>query len=666
MRSAPSVLVFLASVAFVSANQVTPVQKVIQLLNGMIEKGKKEKHEEMVQFNAYQQFCQLTQVQKQDAISDANEQIEILAADISEFDSQAEALAEKIAKHDGTISTAEGDLKQARNIREIENEDFVATQADYTSSIHALDDGIETLKAQQAHTGGVHTALNQIAALPKVPEEARKAILAFVQHGQDPEENLAVSAPEANAYESQAGGIIDMITKLRGKFEDERGSLEDEEMKARQSFEMEELQLTNLIDKQTKARTEKSEEKAKALQAAADARGDKADTTQTRDDDSKYLQDLTTTCQAKAQAFAARQDLRADEISAIEKAVEILSSGSVAGMSEKHLPQLVQVKKASPALAQLRSGSATPAQLKVAAFLKGRAEAMGSRMLSALAVRVSEDPFKKVKKMIRDLVVKLMEEANEEAQQKGFCDQELATNEQTRKEKQAGVETLTAEIDELNASISQLSEQVADLTKAVAELDAAVAKSTNIREEEKEKNAATVKDAREAQTAVAQALSVLKEFYYHAGDATALVQEPEIFSDEPYKGMQSENGGVVGMIEVIQSDFARLEAETVAAEDQAQKEYDQFMQDSAIDKGQKSTDIQHKSKKKQNDEKALQERTTDLAGMQKELDAANAYFEKLKPSCLDASESYEDRVARRKEEIQSLQEALKILSGDSV
>merc|ERR1719235_1101632 len=338
-------------------------------------------------------------------------------------------------------------------------------------------------------------------------------------------------------------------------------------MKARQSFEMEELQLTNLIDKQTKARTEKSEEKAKALQAAADARGDKADTTQTRDDDSKYLQDLTTTCKAKAEAFAARQDLRADEISAIEKAVEILSSGSVAGMSEKHLPQLVQVKKASPALAQLRSGSATPAQLKVAAFLKGRAEAMGSRMLSALAIRVSEDPFKKVKKMIRDLVVKLMEEANEEAQQKGFCDQELATNEQTRKEKQAGVETLTAEIDELNASISQLSEQVADLTKAVAELDAAVAKSTNIREEETEKN------AQEAQTAVAQALSVLKEFYYHAGDATALVQEPEIFSDEPYKGMQSENGGIVGMIEVIQSDFARLESETNAAEDQAQKEY---------------------------------------------------------------------------------------------
>merc|ERR1719399_2531553 len=101
----------------------------------------------------------------------------------------------------------------------------------------------------------------------------------------------------------------------------------------------------------------------------------------------------------------------------------------------------------------------------------------------------------------------------------------------------------------------------------VSQIDAEVAKATAIREAEKAKNTETVADAQEAQTAVAQALTVLKEFYEKAGDATALIQQPEIF-DEPYKGMQSENGGVVGMIEVIQSDFARLEAETTAAEEE--------------------------------------------------------------------------------------------------
>ena len=80
----------------------------------------------------------------------------------------------------------------------------------------------------------------------------------------------------------------------------------------------------------------------------------------------------------------------------------------------------------------------------------------------------------------------------------------------------------------------------------------------------------------------------------------------------------------------------------------------------------KDKDIEHKSGKKQNHEQALQEAKTDLDGTQKELDAALAYYEKLKPSCVDAGESYEDRVARRKEEIESLQEALKILNGEDI
>merc|ERR1712079_61868 len=242
---------------------------------------------------------------------------------------------------------------------------------------------------------------------------------------------------------------------------------------------------------------------------------------------------------------------------------------------------------------------------------------------------------------------------------------ELSTNEQTRKEKTKAVETLHAEIDELEASIAKLTADISELTDGVAKLDKAMAEQTDIRQKEKAENELTIKDSQEAQTAVAQALTVLKEFYAKAGDATALVQQPEIF-DSPYKGMQSENGGVVGMLEVIESDFARLEADTKAAEASAQKEYDTFMTDSKVDKAQKSTDIEHKTAKKQDESQALTVKTEDLEGTQKELDAALAYFDKLKPSCVDAGVSYEDRVKRREEEIQSLQEALRILNGEDL
>merc|ERR1711966_13281 len=186
--------------------------------------------------------------------------------------------------------------------------------------------------------------------------------------------------------------------------------------------------------------------------------------------------------------------------------------------------------------------------------------------------------------------------------------------------------------------------------------------------EEKATNTETISDSEEAQTAVAQALTVLKEFYAKAAEATASVQQkadPEIFDSE-YKGMGAEGGGVVGMLEVIESDFARLEADTKASEAAAQKEYDQFMTDSKVDSESKTTDIEHKTAKKQDESQALTVKNEDLEGTQKELDAALASFDKLKPSCVDSGVSYEDRVGRRKEEIESLQEALKILNGEDI
>jgi len=656
-------LIALLAGAMASQQEVTPVQKVIQLMEGMLEKGKKEKHDEQVQFAAYKQFCDDTTVEKKRAIAEANERIEVLKADIQKYTADAARLTKEIAELDEDISIWNGDIKAATNVREIEKADYDATHKDYSESVDALQRAIAVLK-KQAHDRKQKASLVQVSALKElnlIPAEAKRTIDAFLQE-EEPAEGLAVSAPEANAYEFQSSGVIEMLEKLLDKFIDERTTLEKEEMNSKHAYDMLMQDLKAQIAQATQDRDEKAESKASKLQAKADAEGDLKDTTSTRDADAKYLADLTATCEQKASDFESRQQLRADEIVAIEKAIEIISSGSVSGNADKHLPSLVQ--KAS--FAQLRSDLSTQAQTRVANYLNAQAKKLNSRVLSSIAAHVADDPFKKVKKMIKDLIVRLMEEANEEAEHKGWCDTELSTNEQTRKEKTEAVETLHAEIDQLEASIAKLTEDISDLTKAVAELDAAMAKATKLRQEEKAKNTETISDSEEAQTAVAQALTVLKEFYAKAAEATAFVQaEPEIF-DSPYKGMQSENGGVVGMLEVIESDFARLESDTKAAEATAQKEYDEFMTDSKVDKSEKSTDIEHKTAKKQDESQALTTKKADLEGTQKELDAALAYFDKLKPSCVDSGVSYEDRVARRKEEIESLQEALKILNGEDI
>merc|ERR1719453_1557716 len=126
---------------------------------------------------------------------------------------------------------------------------------------------------------------------------------------------------------------------------------------------------------------------------------------------------------------------------------------------------------------------------RVTAFLQEQAKKLGSRYLLMVASRVGADPFKKVKKMIKDMIVKLMEEANAEADHKAFCDTELATNKQTRDNLSAEVDKLTADLDAKTAESEQLAIEIKSLSDEIAEIKKAQAEATALRQEEKEKNA---------------------------------------------------------------------------------------------------------------------------------------------------------------------------------
>jgi chromosome segregation ATPase len=391
----------LATACFAHAGEVTPVQKVIQLMNGMLEKGKAEKNAEQVQYAAYKQWCDDTVRQKTTAIAEANEMIAVLQADIQKYAADAELLSKQIAQHEEDITVWTNDQKAATNVRGIEKSDYDAAHADLSESVDALGRAIAVLKKQSSDKKqAAFTQLSNLKKLNIIPDDAKRTIDAYLQ--QDPGSGMDYAAPEANAYEFQSSGIVDMLEDLLRKFTDERTTLEKEETSSRQNFEM----LMSDLDSQianSQAGLEKDRvDKAKALKDKASAEGELVDTTATRDEDQKFLDDTSAECAQKASDFEARQQLRQEEIEAIEKAIEIISSGAVSGAADKHLPGLIQQKAAS--LAQFRADTTNPAQFQVAIYLQDRARQLNSRVLGAIAERVEKDPFKKVKKMIKDLI----------------------------------------------------------------------------------------------------------------------------------------------------------------------------------------------------------------------------------------------------------------------
>jgi septal ring factor EnvC (AmiA/AmiB activator) len=676
----------LATPAGAAAQRATPITKVLDLLNSMLVKGKAEKQDEEVKFAAFSQWCENTGRTKGNEISASAEQIELIGAKIQKHAARIRNLGDRAAVLEEDIGRWKKDIKAAADVRSKESTDYVATARDHQETLDALDGAIEVLKKQNYDRPQAVEALLQMG---HVPLAAKKALTSFLQRGRQPDEQLFNSAPEAHGYEFQSGGVIDMLSKLKDEFHQKKYELDQEELNAKHAHLQMTQQLTDSIANAEHELSQKKVAKAETENLKADAHGALAETSSDKEEDENYLADVKSLCASKHTDFESRQKLRGEEIEGLEKAIEIISSGQVAGAGEEHLPSLVQVQQRGVAsLVQVRSSRSddhSPVQEQIAEFLAARGRSCNSNLLAMVSQRVSTDPFVKVKKMIKDLISKLMQEATAETEHKGWCDAELAANKQTRSAKSDEVSKLAAEKDQLSAEIAQLGQDIEDLTAAVAALDSDMATAVSERADAKKTNEEAIAEAKDAQVQVQNAITLLKEYYAKSAEATAFVQErrhavsaksqqhqgqpsadaPETF-DKPYQGMFPEGGTIVDFLEVVLADFARLEAETSTSEATQLAEHKKFMFESKKSKALKENEKEHKAGTKTERESSLHSTEAELKATQDELDKADKYYETLKPSCVDSGITYEERVARREEEMQSLQEALKILTGQDI
>mmetsp|Transcript_112694 Transcript_112694/g.224167 ORF Transcript_112694/g.224167 Transcript_112694/m.224167 type:complete len:688 (+) Transcript_112694:53-2116(+) len=658
--------------AFIAVNvaiceAVTPINKVLEMMNEMKTKGIADKKAEEVQFAKFTQWCADTSAEKAKAIEASALEIERLGSFIEKTEVEITDLSERVVELKEDIGRWVVDEKSATDVRKKEKTDYDATHTEYQEIVGALLRAVAVLKESPGKVPQalVQEHMERILRNQRVPTKAKQVMQVFIQTTGKQDPKLFYDAPEAYAYEGQSSGVLAMLQDLHARFLSEMTDLEKQEMNAVHAYQrlvQRFKEMTQLAEQEV---SQKEKRLAECKANVAQAKLDKTEEETFKEKNEEYAKQLNELCTQKETDFASRQQLRAEEIEALTKAIEIISSESVAA---DRLPGGAE----APALAQLpRPDPRRPQLGRVAALLAQRAAAIGSRTLAVAAQKAGEDPFEKVKKMIRDLITKLMEDANAEANHKGWCDAELATNKLTRTNKAEAVDQLHAEVEKLTFTETELSQQIADITAEIEQLDKRVEEATAERKEEKAENEQTIADAKMSQTAVAQALAVLRDFYAKAAQATALLQQtpaedaPDTFSS-PYKGMGAESGGIIGMLEVIESDFARLDVETTASEIQAAAAFKKFVNEAKEDQAVAEAEVDHKRDKLETTRQVLSSTKHDLEQTQAQLDAAEKYYEKLKPSCVDSGISWEERIKRREEEMQSLKEAYKILSGEEV
>merc|ERR1719159_217538 len=460
-----------------------------------------------------------------------------------------------------------------------------------------------------------------------------KAVVQSLLQSTDGDEDLSLQ-PQAttSAYEGHGGGILDTLADMKEKAEATLSDARTAEMKAQHAYEMLKQSLETEISTMQKRMSAATAEKSGLENSKASAEEELAATKKTLADDEKYLEELKMSCSMKAKEWATRQKDAAGELGAIAKAKEVLESGVKVFLQVSSKAKVHHVEDDKRA--------------RVTALLKNIKDR--SYFFTQLKSEAAEGPFGKVKGLIEDMIARLEKEAAEEADAKAFCDKETSESKAKQAELTAKSDKYGVRIEKATATIAELKEQIKTIQAQMAEMDADQAEATSIRTKEHDEYVKASKDYKDSAEAVANAISVLQEYYSSGSFAQLKVkEEPEL------GGAKTDIADtIMGMPEVAESDFTSLLAEAEASESAAQSSYDKLAEQNKLTKTANTEEVKGKEAKVKSEETALLNYKEDFATTGKELDSVLAYLDKLKPQCETKVMTYAERVAKREAEIE--------------
>merc|ERR1719203_2646004 len=204
------------------------------------------------------------------------------------------------------------------------------------------------------------------------------------------------------------------------------------------------------------------------------------------------------------------------------------------------------------------------------------------------------DPFSKVKGLIEGMIARLEEEAGQDATKKAYCDKELKETSAKKLEKTTEIEMLSTRIDQASAKSAKLKAEVATLQNELAKLAKSQSEMDSLRREEKDTFTSSKAEQEEGLEGVKLALKVLKEYYD---------------SDAQHNAAVGAAGGIISLLETVESDMTKTLAALMTQEETAAAEYDRMSKKNEIEKATKNQDVAYKAKQAKQLDKSTSENT---------------------------------------------------------
>jgi len=666
-----------------------PVTKVITLLKDMLEQLEKEAEEDEEIYDKMACWCETNDKEKTKTIADAESHITDLTSSINAGAATSSRLNAEVADLTQEVEEETAALNKAAAIREKEFNEFNTEEREMLEAVSALKAAIVVLSKH--HGGGAASAsalqkqaLLDIGALIKTqlykhadilgevitPSQKRAVLSGLLQETDgDVKTNLKKQpAPPSSmtGYTPASGQIFGVLKQMKETFEKNLSESQKQEMRSQQAFEELKAAKEAQIAAAKKQIEKKTQEIAIVDEKLANDKQDIEDTRNSLSADQKFLMNLKQQCQLTDAEWEARQKERQAEMAAVSKALAVLSSDEAHDTFTKTFNSAAA---ASSLLQVFQENTDKVRRVGAAQLLMVAASRLHSPKLAQLAESAKLDAFTRVKKAIDDMVAELLKEQEDEKKHRDWCIENMNTNEKTSEQQNRKKEDLTEKIADLTATIDTLTTDIATLKSEIAEMQVQIKRAGEDREQANKELQMTVADQRETQKLLQQALDVLQGYYGKGKEA--LVQqgkERQPAGPAPPPGFKKYEknaaaGGVVGLITQIIEDAKAMEAEALKGEQEAQKEYETFIQntnDSIVEKQASIVD-------KTNDKAKAESEKVDAETAKKETQAlidtlVNEYGD-LKTACDFVLKNFDIRQTARGEEIEALRQAKAILSG---
>merc|ERR1719191_322982 len=641
-----------------------PVSKVITMLKDMISQMEKEAEEDEDVYEAMGCWCETNDKAKTKAIADGETAINRLTAAIEDHTANSARLNTEISNLEKEVAKNSDALDKATALRKKELAEFNAEEKEMLGTISSLKSAVIALSKHhsasliQTETSAAAT-IEQAQVIVAVKHALQKHA-DLVKQTLTPKQQNKMHAFVQSSHKAPASGeIFGMLQQMKESFETNLANAQKEENESQAGYEDLKAAKEAEISAGTELADTKTQELATTDEKCAESKESLEDTREQLAADTKFLANLKEQCSNMDQEYEERTKTRQGEIEACSKALAFLSSDEAHELFARSLG-FVQVASKSTSSKRARG-------LKV---LVQAAKKFQDPRISMLTVEARLDAFTEVKKSIQDMIDALIKEKADEIKHKDFCVEELIANECDTEMKERDKADLEAKIDDLTMTVDTLSKEIEALKAEIADLTTQMKRAGEDREKQNKEFQTVVADQRATQKLLEAALGILKGFYEKA----ALVQERTATklasAQEPPAGFKNyeknkSSGGVMGMMQGIIDEAKGLEAEAIRGEEDSQKAYEEFVQDTNDSLDEKTKALTSKTDMKAKAEQEKVEAETEHESTMETLEQLMSENADLHKSCDFTLKNFELRQSARDDEIEALKQALAMFSGAS-